>query len=136
MTKEKWIGIQVSKKLFDKLRAGKIEGVEEELEKVKKPKKIVPYLEVIVTGKPTEKRFENFKKVKFPTFCIYGWGVEHVGVINMGNPKGDLTYELHDITHQHEGINRQSGFESLEKMHEVYNIREIVKAKVIIMRGK
>lgn len=136
MAKEKWIDIQVSKGLYKKMQAGEIGEVELVPPKVEKLKD-VPYLEVIITGKPSEKRFENFDKVKFPALCIYGWNKEQLGVINMCYLGGDNpTYELHRIDKQYNGINRESGFDSLEEMHELYNIKEIVKAKIIAKRGQ
>ena len=139
MADKGWKDIQVSQRLYDEITDRITQGAR--LPKVKKEntKKDVPYLEVIVTGNPSKKRFENLERVKFPAFCIYGWNKEYVGVINMaflGTESGDPTYELHDITQQHNGINRQSGFSSLKEMHELYNIREIVKAKIIIKRGQ
>lgn len=136
MAKEKWIDVQVSKPLYDKMCSGETAEVEMVSPKKKKECKEIPYLEVIRTGKAPEKKFENFKKVKFPTLCIYGRSAEQIGVINCALVDEDVVYELHDITKQHHGINRQSHFDSLEEMDEMYNIREIVKAKIIIIRGK
>ena len=135
---KKWIDIQVSKELYSKMCEGKETcpvQVNSTPKKEQTPKKYVPYLEVIMTGKKSEKRFENFKKVRFPALCIYGWNKEYLGVINCAYIDEEITYELHDITEQHNRINRQSGFVSLEEMHEHYNIQEIVKAKIIVKRG-
>ena len=131
---KKWIDVQVSQVVLDDMK----ERYEAIPPKVKKTKKDVPYLEIITTGKESEGWYENFNKVQFPAFCIYGWNKENLGVINMaflGSENGKPTYELHDITQQHAGINRQSGFDSLKEMHELYNIREIVKIKIIVKRG-
>jgi len=138
---KKWIDIQVSEELYKKMR--KDETLDYcnsiTLAKPKKPVKSVvkstPYIEIIMTGKKPEGRFENFKKVRFPAFCIYGWNKEYLGIINCAYIDCEVTFELHDITEQHNLINRCSGFKSLEEMHKLYNIREIVKAKIIVKRG-
>ena len=132
----KWIDVQVTNAVFKDMQK-RYQEIPEKKAKEKKGKKDMPYLKIVITGKEPEKRFENFKKVKFPAFCIYGWHREKVGIINSAYLGGDDTvYELHDITEQHEGINRQSDFRSLKEMHKHYNIREIVRAKVILKRGK
>ncbi len=136
--KEKWVDIQVSRELYNKMNRNETCAVL--VNPTKPKKKDTPYLEIIMTGKKPEKRFENFKKVKFPTLCIYGWNKEYLGVINCAcidrnEANRDVTYELHDISKQHNLINRMSGFKSLEEMDTRYNIREIVKAKIIVKRG-
>ena len=131
---KKWIDIKVERELYEKV-VGDLVNAKKRTKKSIAGYKNLPYLEVIVTGEAPEKKYEDFAKVEFPALCLYGWGGEKVlGCINCAYINEELTYELHDMSKQHDEINRQSGFSSLEALNGRYNI-EIVKAKIIAKRG-
>ena len=132
--KNKWIDVQVSQIVFDDM-CERYNAIPPKKKKKEGEYSSLPYLEVIITGKEAKNKFEDFSKVMFPALCLYGWSeTKRLGCINCAFINEEIAYELHDMDEQHDEINRQSGFESLEKLNECYNI-EIVKAKIIAKRG-
>jgi hypothetical protein len=99
-----------------------------------------PYLQVILTGKSTKPKHENWEKVQFPAYCLfsYPWDrINHcptlyVGVINMAWIDGNMC-ELHRADKQYVGLSRVEGHRSLKDLMEKYDI-EILKAKLILKR--
>jgi hypothetical protein len=100
----------------------------------KKPDK-EPYVQAIIHGKPNEHHHENWDRVKFPAFCLYGKDFKYAGIIHRTWSKGYLSaiYELFDVTNQHE-YDRQTIAMSLQELYEKLPF-SIEKAKIIIKRG-
>ena len=96
-----------------------------------------PYLQVILTGKSTKPKHENWEKVQFPAYCLFSYPFDRnlffVGQINAAWINERNMYELHKMDKQYFAINRVEGNISLKDLMEKYDI-EILKAKLILKR--
>jgi len=98
----------------------------------KKPDK-EPYVQAIIHGKPNEHHHENWDKVRFPAFCLYGKQLDKVGVIHKFWDCSHDVYSLYDLSEQH-CYDRQLHALSLEELYRGMPF-SIEKAKIIIKRG-
>ena len=93
-----------------------------------------PYLEVIMTGEQGKSWHENPKKVKFPSFCLFGRLRPRLGYISCAFIGNEVAYELHDCSQQFNGINRCTAYKNVKDLMENNSV-EIVKVKIIAKRG-
>jgi hypothetical protein len=94
-----------------------------------------PYVQTIITGKLKGKSHEDFSKVIFPAFCLYGYPMNKVGVIH----HHWNTYEqIHEYILY--SLMKQVQYDTVawgQCLEDLYNKVpfSIEKAKIIIKRG-